>query len=232
MSNLLKTHETIKLHYGKYLYKLRINNQLASIFRTEHQRKSTLSFAKQQLQEYNNATQDGLIIKKGRWNNVIISNSDLVDANHIYACLRYYKKYMVRCEYNTLMIYTNNLNFLMKIANNMQSSDTEIWQPNQESLSFLKNNKNIILVDNIPDLKFKVTFGRQIGNPQLATWLRSNTDKSRAGKIFLKNCLTSGWINGQYIFVRDEKVLLFINMIAGDNIVKVEELVYRHDIKS
>lgn len=230
-NNSLKTYETVKLHYGKYLYKLKLYNQLASIFRTELQRGGKLSYAKSQLQDYNSRMWEGQIIKKGRWNDVVIEHDDLSDANHIYSCLRYSKDYLVRCEYNNLIVYSNNLNFLKKILSGVKSTyNIELWQPLKENEHFLKTKKHVIIVDKPSDYKYKISFGRKKARPELASWLKENTDKSKAGSTFIENCEHSGYINGQYIFVRDDKVLFLVNMLAGDNIVKVEELVARTDI--
>ena len=226
----LKKYETIKLHYGKYLYKLKLYNELASVFRTEFQRDGKLSYAKGQLQEYNSKMWEGQIVRKGRWTTTVITYEDLQDANHIYTCLRYGNNYLIRCEYNTLIVYSNNLNFLIKIINGIKSEDVELWEPAKENESFLKNNKNVLIVNKETNYKYKVTFGRRKAKPELASWLKNNRDKSKAGNTFIRNCEECGYINGQYIFVRDDKVLFLVNLLAGNNITKVEELVYRTDI--
>lgn len=219
--------ETIKLHYGKYLYKIKILNQLGSIFRTEFQRDGKLSYARKHLNEYNSELQQGKVVKRGRFTDTIISKEELEDAAHIYKVLRYGKNYLVRCEYNALIVYSNNLNFINKLKNGIKSHNCEIWAPLSENIDYLKQNKNIIIVDETPELKYKVTFGRKRSSPALADWLAANTDKSKAGSVFIRNCQAATWINGQYIYVRDDKVLLLINMLAGDNITKIEELVCR-----
>jgi hypothetical protein len=219
----LRTYETVKLHYGKYLYKLKIYNQLASIFRTEFQRDGKLAYAKNQLQDYNSRMFNGQILRKGKWTTTIISNDDLQDANHIFTCLRYSKSYLIRCEHNSLMIYSNNLNFLSKIANGLKGDNVELWKPLKDNEQLLKNNKNILIVDKPVEYKYKITFGRYKAKPELGSWLTINTDKSRAGNTFIKNCIESGYINGQYIFVRDDKVLFLVHMLVGNNITKIED---------
>lgn len=219
--------ETIKLHYGKYLYKIKMVNQLGSIFRTEFQRDGKLGYARKFLNEYNSDAGDGRIIKKGRFFDTVISQEELDDANYIYKVLRYAKNYLVRCEYNTLIVYSNNLNFINKLKHGIKSYNCEIWAPLNKNIDYLKQNKNIIIVNTQPELKYKVTFGRKKSSPALGDWLAANTDKSKAGSVFIRNCQDNGWINGQYIYARDEKVLLLINMLAGDNIIKIEELVCR-----
>lgn len=219
--------ETKKLHYGKYLYKVRLYNRLVSIFRTEFQRDGKLGYARRLLNDYNSAITNGRVIKKGRFSDVLVSQKELDDANFIYKILRYGKNYLVRCEFNTLIVYSNNLNFIEKLFTGVKSCEPEIWKPLTDNTDYLKKNKNIILVDKVPKFPYKITFGRKKASPILATWLQSNQDKSKAGSVFLRNCQESEWITGQYIYVRDEKVLFLINMIAGDNIIKIEELICR-----
>lgn len=229
---LLREYETVKLHYGKYLYKLKLYNQLASIFRTELQRDGKLAYAKNHLVSYNAKMSSGQVVRKGTFIDTIISKEELDDANHIFKVLRYTKNYMVRCEYNSLTIYSNNIKCLTRLYQGVQCCVPELWTPKENNADFLLKNKNVILVDTPAELPYKITFGRKRANPELASWLLANSDKSKAGATFIHNCETSGWIAGHYIYVRDEKVLFLINMIAGDNIIKVEELVYQNDINS
>lgn len=220
-------YETTKLHYGKYLYKLNIYSTLASIFRTEFQRDGKLGYAAKLLNDYNAQNALGAkVIKKGRFNETHITTETLQDANHIWKTLRYGKDYTVRCEINQLFVYSNNLKFLERLYKDLNTK-VELWEPNPENIKLLQENKNIILVDKEPEFKYKITFGRKRSKPELASWLKQNSDKSRAGSTFISNCENSNWIQGQYVFVRDEKVIFLINMIAGDNITKIEELVYR-----
>lgn len=224
---LLHKYETTKLHYGKYLYKLNIFSTLSSIFRTEFQRDGKLSYAAKHLNDYNAQYAQGTrIIKKGRFNETHITSETLQDANHIWKTLRYSKDYTLRCEINQLFVYSNNLKLLEKLYKEVHSR-VELWEPRSEDAKFLQENKNVIIVDKEPEFRYKITFGRKRSKPELASWLKKNTDKSRAGSKFISNCENSNWIQGQYVFVRDEKVIFLINMIAGDNITKIEELVYR-----
>lgn len=228
----MQKHETTKLHYGKYLYKLKCKNALAGIFRTELQRSKTLDYARQQLDIYNAIMESGAVVKKSIWRtDVVIPEGEVVDANTIYRYLKNAKdEYIIRCEYSYLTIYSNDATMLLNISKKLNSQVNEFWQPAAETISFLKQNSNVILVDKKPELPYKVTFGRKAGSPELARWLKNNTNKARAGSTFIRNCEESNWISGQYVYVRDESILFFIQMIAGNNIIKVDKLIYRGDI--
>jgi len=224
--------KTVKLHYGKYLYKLQLYNLLAHIFRTEFQRGGKLSYAKDCLNEYNAMLESGQIIKRSKWTTSVIPTTHLEDANVIYKKLRYSKDYLVRVECNSLIIYSNNKKFLMNIADNIKLQPVDFWEPDETITSYLKNNEKVIVVDKPTEYMYKVTFGRKRAKPELATWLEANTDKSKAGRIFKENCKNSNYINGQYVYLRDDKVLFLLNMIAGDNVTRVDKLIYRNDINS
>jgi hypothetical protein len=106
--NNLKLHEAKRLHYGKYLYKLKIQNQLATIFRTDLQRNGNLLYAEQKLKELVQRNKsDEAIIVKSYYKTTIINPTDLDTAYQIYKCLKNSNEYMVRCETNTLIVYTS-----------------------------------------------------------------------------------------------------------------------------
>jgi|GEM_PF-2000315 hypothetical protein len=228
----LQLHETKKLHYGKYLYKLKLHNQLAGIFRTEQQRNGKLSLAKLKIQEYLQQYTEGATLTKSRWRTeVVIPKEDLLDANVVYTILKTHKDYIVRCEYSTLIIYTNNRSMLLKIVDKLTSSFPELWEPDPTTITFLKRNENIILVDNPTRYPYKLTFGRKKANPSLAAWIDKNGDKAKVGPVLMEN-LRSGnhWIQGQYIYVRDEHIIFLLQMLVGDNITRIDKLVYKADI--
>lgn len=227
----LHQHKTNKLHYGKYLYKLRLYNQLASIFRTELQRNGKLTFAKARLKEYAEQSKHNLPIRKSIWNTTtIIRTEHLSDANEIYKILRNSKGHLLRCEINTLIVYSNDLSMLLKLIEKTTHTMPEIWEPEPEQEKFLKENKNVIIVNKPTDFPLKVSFGRKLGNPELAKWLEANKDKAKAGTTFISNLKKHNWIQGQYIHVRDEKTLLLVQMLAGDNITRIDKLVYKDNL--
>lgn len=229
----LQLHETKKLHYGKYLYKLRITNQLASVFRTEHQRNGKLNFAKTKIQSYLHQYQQGDIPVRSIWRaSVAIPKEDLLDANAIYNILKTHTSaYIVRCEYNALMIYTNNRSMLIKILNKLVSGSPEFWEPDPSTINFLKNSANVILINAPTRFPYKLTFGRKKANSSLASWIDKNGDKAKAGPVLMENLRNeSYWIQGQYIYVRDENVIFLLQMLVGDNISRIDKLVYKEDI--
>ena len=230
MQKSVKKCETKKLHYGKYLYKVSMRSQLAHIFRTELQRKGNLTYASMELFKYGELYKQGKpLIKKSWRNEETVNENDFLSCQKIYRYLINSKNYLVRCEYSTLNIYSNDLRFIQQFT--QLENCEEFWQPDPDSITFLTNNANVILTDKPVDHKLKITFGRKPAKKELGKWLIANKDKARCGPVLLDNLLEQArWIKGQYIFVRDEKVLFMIQLICGDNISRVDKLVYKDDI--
>lgn len=215
----MKLFETNKLHYGKYLYKLCVTTPLAGIFRTELQRSGKLSYAKSKL--------DSLVSNPiiSRWKHDIrILPEDLLDASSIYKILKNEKNYLIRCEYNTLSIFSNDKTVLLKIAKKINSV-TEFWEPKKSMKLLLETEQNIIIVKHPPEFLYKVTFNRKIIKSEVSIWIEKNPDKVRAGSILLYNIENNISTNGQYIYVKDEKVMLLLELMLGQAIRRIDKLV-------
>lgn len=230
--NRLKLFESKKLHYKKYLYKLKVANPLTGIFRTEIQKGGKLEYARSKLEDYLTKEKNGDSLTSTKYRTTItISNHDLHEAYEIYKILRNAADYMLRCEYQTLIIYTNDRLLLEKISKKITSREVEIWEPDQKAVEFLKNNTNVIIVNKQPEYPYKITFGKKPGKLELAKWIEKNSDKVQIGSVLLQN-LKSGarWIQGQYFYVKDENVIFLLQIMIGDNIGRIDKLVYKADI--
>lgn len=218
--------ETTKLHYGKYLYKMQLHNRLAHIFRTELQRNGKLSYAASNLVDYKEQSKSGYIYKS-RWGfDEVIPVEDLKDAEVVYRLLKAADNYMVRVELNSLIVYSNDIDLLENI-NSKLTVDTKIWKPREDTKDFLLNNKNVILVNTPPEFPYKISFGRLPAKKELANWIIKNKNKVVCGPRLLSNLKNENkWIQGQYIFAKDEKVILLLQMLIGDNISRIDKLVY------
>lgn len=230
MIKLLKKFETKKLHYGRFLYKVVVRSPLANVFRTEMQRNGKLSYARSQIDSYKLSAKLGQPLFRSTWRNDIpLEFSDVRDADKICRLLLHSKEYLVRCEFNTLIVYSNDKNLITTISKFTIAE--EFWEPDTKSIAFLQKNTNIILSDKKPEFSIKITFGQKQAKRSMGTWLQNNTDKARCGPVLMKNFLNrERWIKGQYIFVRDEKVLFMVQLICGDNITRIDKIVYKEDI--
>ena len=231
MSNL-KLLESKKLHYKKYLYKLKVSNPIASVFRTERQRGGNLEFAKAEIDEYQRRyATDGILTVHHRRSSAVIDIKFINEAYAVYKILYSATNYLLRCEHRTMIIYTNDKTMLIDMSKEIHSNDVEFWEPDKSVVKFLTSNADIIIIDSPTDFPFKITLGRQPGSPSLAAWIANNTDKVKIGSILLENLrIGAPWIQGQYFYVRDEHVIFLLQLIISTNISRIDKLVYKGDI--
>lgn len=230
--NNLRLHEAKRLHYGKYLYKLKTKNTLASIFRTDLQRNGNLSYAEQRLKDFvqRSRSNENITVKNKFFRTTIVESSEIDEAYHIYKCLKNADEYMVRCEYNTLIIYSNDNELLKKIAGKIYRK-VDMWEPSSSAINFLTNNQNVILVNYKPEFPWKLTFGKKPGTKVLAEWIKKNPKNVSIGRVTLEHHEKENpWIQGTYMYARNEHVVMLIQMIVGDNITRIDKLVYKADI--
>ena len=227
----MKLRETKKLHYNKYLYKLNIPNQCAYIFRTEFQKDGQLGYARQKLDVLNqhySRKEKTIVVPWGSGTRFYdeIPVEHYYDAIEIYRHLKGKTGYTVRIETFTLNIYSNDRKFLIGLSNKLRHKFVEFWEPAPEDLDKLLTNENIIIVNKKPQYEYKVTLSKGKGNPSLASWIDANPKLGKMGEIAKEECYRNGYVKGYYFFVRDTKSLLIAQMIVGDNIQRIDKLVY------
>jgi len=225
----LKLRETKKLHYGEYVYKVGLYNGLAGHFRTELQRNGKLSWIKQKLDELNssiNPKDNYINVPRGRFN-YSVPVRDFYDAINLYRILMKNDSYKLRIEVNYLYLYTNDRELCTNIINNCDAK--EFWEPDPRKIETLQTEKNLILVDQKPEYQFKVTLGKKRGSPALAKWIDSNPTLGKMGDTCKHECYHEGWVKGYYFFVKNSQSLLIAELMVGDNITRLEKLVYVPD---
>ncbi len=230
--NNLNSHETKKLFYSEYLYKLVFRNSLNSIFRTEHQKGEKLSFVRKELDILHEQKRNGLPLIKKLWRtDTVITDDDYYDAIDLYKILKASEEYKLRIDPNcSITLFSNNKDFLLGLGNKLRTSSVSFWQPNKNHIEFLKNTTKTIIVDTKPALPVKIWFNSNRVNKDFASWIHANSDKCKIGDVALESLEQFGYLNGLYMFVRDEKVLNLVTLLAGHSIRNVEKLVYKDDI--
>lgn len=235
----LRLFETKKLHYGKYLYKLVIRNRLSHIFRTEFQRDGKLGYAKQKLDQcntvYHEAIKNTNVISAidipwSSYNLLLdqIPIDEYFDAIELYHVLKNSSDYQLRIEVNQLYLYSNNRNFVVNLNNTLRNC-VEFWEPNPETIETLNSDQNIIISDKPVDFKYKITFGRKHGSTALANWIRNNPMLAKIGATAMYYCEQESWVKGYYFYVKDDKALFMAQMIVGNNIQRIDKIVYRNE---
>jgi len=228
----LKHFESAKLFYSEYLYKLVFRNELNIIFRNELQKKEKLSYARSQLDSLTEQYRNNLPLHKKTWRtDVSVDINDYFDAMAVYNTLKKTDEYKIRIDpYSSVTLFSNNKDFLLELGNKLKTDSAEFHQPNPDYIDILKSNAKIQIVDVLPKLPIKVWFNSNRINTDFANWLRANNDKCKIGTVALESLEDYGYLNGLYIYLRDEKVLNLVTLLAGSSIRSVEKLVYRGDI--
>jgi len=228
----LKLLESRKLFYSEYLYKLVFRNELNTIFRTDLQKKEKLSYARNQLDTLTEQYRNNLPLYKKQWRaEILININDYFDAMATYSILKKSTEYKLRIDpYSTITLFSNNKDFLLDLVSRLKTDTLEFWEPNIEHINLLISKTKIQIVDGPTALPLKVWFNSTRVNKDFATWIHANRDKCKIGKIALDSLESYGYLNGLYIYLRDDKVLSLVTLMAGSSIRSVDKLVYSGDI--
>jgi len=232
MSQQLKQFESRKLFFAEYLYKLVLRNELNTIFRSDLQKKEKLSYARQSLDKLAEDYRNNIPLHKKAWRaDIRLDTTDYFDAMIIYTALKSTDEYKLRIDPRScITLFSNNKTFLLDLANKLHTPWIEFWEPKSEYIDLLKSKIKIQIVDERPTLPVKVWFNNIRITTDFANWIRANRDKCKIGTIALDGLEKYGTLSGLYIYLRDEKILNLVTLLAGSSIRSVEKLVYRGDI--
>jgi len=201
---------TKKLFLDKYSYKVVIISVFASVFRgndLEHIAKKL-----------------DLILKHYEKNRSMLHGvrhcvpADRLLANDILQLLTSMTDYAIRVESPILSIYTNKLEDVKKITDELVNYVKYV------SMSENTLEKGTIYLKKI-DFDYKVTLG-SIRSPQdsLVKWCDNNS-KIRMPKT-CKEQLELGWgCKQRYFYVKDDRSLIMVKMFLGSNIQRIDRVV-------
>lgn len=232
----MKRFETTKLFYSKYLYKVSFNSSLNNIFRTEYQKPGTLSYVRKKLdaltESYRNGIQMQVPVYR-TWQD--IDTDTYLNARILYATLIRSKEYRIRVEsWSRITVFSNDENLIEKIGERLKdTARVEIYKPCEITKKTILENTNTIVSDNPVYWPIKISLGTKRGDYSgFANWIRSNSDKVKIGDVALEslNNGTLGYSGGYYLFVKSEKILHLITIMIGDNIRRIDQVVYKGDL--
>lgn len=230
----LKYYETQKLFYGKFLYKVSFYNDLNNIFRTEFQKDGSLGYAREKIDQLTESYRQGDIMTIPVYRtHKIINEKTYLDARHIYACLiRTKDDYKIRVDaFGQMNIFSNSFKLIEKLAKGLKSKHIGIYQPDKSIESKLLKNSNIVISNNPVDWPIKVTLGNRIRDYSgFANWIEHNKDKIKIGEIALRELGSHGYVSGYYFFIKNEKMLNLITIMIGDNIRRIDHVIYKGNI--
>ena len=146
---------------------------------------------------------------------------------------RFYKQftkpvdYKIRVERTMMSIYSNDLGWITAMKR-IAESPIEFWRPDKAHDAWLTE-PNVILVRQPTEFEFKVTLSSVTpADPGLANWIRANPDKAKTTDKCLEIIETKQYPRGQYIYVRDQKVLNLMSFMLN-KMGRVDKLVYVDD---
>ena len=132
--------------------------------------------------------------------------------------------YKSRAEGNVVSIFTNNEKLIRDIANVAGDRIEEIWQPNPETQHLLKD-ANTIVVKEQPVYPVRVMMNDRKIDTNFAKWVDANPDKIKIGDAAYK-AVKRGWLTGGlYFYLRDDKVLSLVNLMISENIRRIDRMV-------
>ena len=217
---------TTSLFYNKYIYKLRIKNNIASIFRGLN-----LRYAKSRLDEMQQAAESDLPIpspfRLGIREPKYVSLDTFMDACVIYNALdKNKKKCMIRCEGFCLDIYSNEKNWLLDLAKNVDAR--ELYQPHEDIADFLQTNTNTVITNGPVEFPYKVYFNNY-ANATFADYCVNNP-AIKIGKTALSHVRNEYYLRGFYFWVKTEKQLMLAKIALGTGISKIVKYVSADDL--
>ena len=221
----MKKFETTKLFWGKYLYKLCINNGIGTIFRDKN-----LSYAREVLDKLQHQYESGQpLILNSFSRETPVKELSFLDARKLYKFISRTDDWTLRIENTTTCIYTNDREWLHTLKSAINKNNLlELWEPNPDHLPHLT--ANTIIVDKSNGYDYKITLGPKQSDTQgFANWARSNSKQVRVGPVLMSNLENHGYVSDLYFYARDEKTVQLCNLMLS-NIRRVDKLVVKSNL--
>ena len=203
----MKKHESRKLFYDKYLYKLEVRSSLATIFRNKN-----LVAARGVLDDLQNKLErnEPLVIKSYLRSETVLPKT-LYEAQTIYSLLSQPVDYKLRIEKPVISIYSNDKDFLINFASKMQQ-ESHFYEPETNVKNLLENNPNIIILKNQIPYEYRITLGNQ-KTYDFKDWLHNNPDKVKASSKLLQYLDSNRSVDGQILYARDDKIIQLLSLL-------------------
>lgn len=212
----MKTHETKKLFYDRYPYKIVIRNSLGHIFRDKNWK-----FARDELDTLQLKYEKSETLSRGTYRIFTYDIPTFLHAKNLFTFFTNTNvEFKLRVENPNIQVYSCDYNFLQRLQK--LGEVVEFWEPT------VQLHPNTIISNNPVTHSIKVTLDNDV-SPSLATWIIKNPKLAKAGKTCLEEIRNNGYTKGFYIYVRDERVLSVVTLMLG-KILRVDKIVYSENL--
>lgn len=218
-------HETTKLFYDKYLYKLGVINPVGFIFRNKNFSNARTVIDDLQFQLEENET----LRYKPSMRHIDVSQEDLHDLKILLSEFEGASSFMLRCEQRKVGIFSNDDTWLKHVSKKLNCV-SDFYEPADITADILLKNKNIIIKNTSFAYEFKVTLGGNAMDYNFYNWAKDNADKIRVSPGLMTRLSQRGYVSGKYLYLRDEKVLTLAMLFLSGNITRVDRIVIKQDV--
>lgn len=171
----------------------------------------------------------GLALKWGSYYVKSVTATEFGYAKELHRLLNKYEDYKLRIARYDMWVYSNDKDLMQDIIAIDNESVSEFWDVEPEIAKVLKIHENLSIVAAPSPYDFKVYLKSSNSTRKAVDWCRANLDKIKIGEQCLNN-MEDGVVDGNYFYIRDEKVLMLVRMMIGDSISRIERLVYEGDL--
>ena len=143
-----------------------------------------------------------------------------------------------RYEGGTINLFTDTIEVFDIICNTFLSKIVEVWKPtNDFEIQHLKDNINNVIVDVLPYNKYKYKVVLRYNTPaaireSIFKWLGNNQFSTRPSNATRRFLTCHSYIQSPFIYIEDDKTLMMLQLIAGEQIKKTEKYIIRTDINN
>jgi len=226
----MKPKKASKLFYNYYAYKINIAMDLCFMFSSYHSSGRGRDGARELIDTFRERLKTKKSFEHRRWSTLHkVTKESVKQAEFILSYLDNYEC-KTRTEYGHRMsIFTNDAVVVAAFKKDPYGLTKEIYEVDPEIRGFLELNPKTCIVNEPTEFEFKVYLKGHL-DPSFANWIDGNPTQCKVGDITLGNIREHAWMAGNYIFIKNRKILDLVNLIISQNIIKIENLIYLGDI--
>jgi len=224
---MLELKDTVKLFYGKYLYKVDLNLPHGHYFRNKN-----LDYARKALDHMQDqAVEHGKITEPFVYSSLSrsIEINSFNNLKKLYSILKNSKNYTIRIEGTIVSIYSNNYNLINELLGTFPKRALNVYKPKDESHKrLLLSDENVLFIKNESKWNYKLTL---------------RIDDVRKYEEFIHYCegkdfcsvpgavSTFSWHRSSQrtLYIKDKKSLNLLYLFDGFGVQSIHRLICKKD---